>query len=203
MQPRTDFKLVLLGDPGVGKTTFIQHELTGEITNEYHPTKRYTQFAVPFTITTQSQIKSVNFDVWDISGGHGRASTRAQYIKDADAAIIMFDLSNRQTMKNVVNWYRELIHATGTPIPFAVYGAKQDLDRSASEVNNPDSLTWPSEMGHVDYFQGSRKEVDGDIERPFLSLLRQLYNDSELVGFFAVIMIVKGEQRILTRDRNL
>ncbi|KAI9927493.1 GTP-binding nuclear protein gsp1/Ran [Aspergillus wentii] len=170
------FKVVLIGDASVGKTTFIHQNVGGSFTSGYHQTKRYEKRVVSFDIIDQP---AVDFDVWDIPGGHGRASTRAKYLKDADAAIIMFDLSKRSTLENVVNWHRELMDATGKPIPFVVYGSKKDITGAAREVS-PESITWPTEMQPVEFIKGSSRTGWHDLRSPFLALARQLYKDSKL-----------------------
>lgn len=58
------FKLVLIGDGGVGKTTFVQRHHTGHFTKTYNPTKGAVVTDIDFS-TTHGRIR---FNVWDTAG---------------------------------------------------------------------------------------------------------------------------------------
>ncbi|KAF9982272.1 GTP-binding nuclear protein gsp1/Ran [Modicella reniformis] len=95
------FKLVLVGDGGTGKTTFVKRHLTGEFEKKY--------IALD---TTAGQEKF---------GG-----LRDGYYINGQCGIIMFDLTSRITYKNVPNWHRDLIRVCEC-IPIVLCGNKVDI----------------------------------------------------------------------------
>ncbi|GJN15287.1 hypothetical protein PR202_gb02184 [Eleusine coracana subsp. coracana] len=93
------FKLVIVGDGGTGKTTFVKRHLTGEFEKKYEPTIGVEVH--PLDFTTKLCI-------------HGQC------------AIIMFDVTSRLTYKNVPTWHRDLCRVCEN-IPIVLCGNKVDV----------------------------------------------------------------------------
>ncbi|KAK1147322.1 GTP-binding nuclear protein gsp1/Ran [Aspergillus melleus] len=111
---------------------------------------------------------SVNFEIWDIAGDQGPLNRLGEYLQDTDAAIIMFDVSRWKTWESVGKWYHT---------PVVVCGNKVD-DQCEREVK-PEDISWPDEMGGVQYYETSIK-TNLNIDQPFLWLTRTLLNDQSL-----------------------
>ena len=110
-------KIILIGDGGVGKTALV-----GEIRSGYFERKYLS------TVGADAHKMDIGFsevELWDISGNDKYADWRKAYLKNADAAIIMFDVTHRQSYRNVKKWYSE-IQDTSPDIPVIVIGNKTD-----------------------------------------------------------------------------
>merc|ERR1711957_375213 len=99
-----EFKLVLVGDGGVGKTTFVKRHLTGEFEKKYIATLGVEVHPMPF-FTNHGQIK---FNVWDTAGQEKFGGLRDGYYIGGNCGIIMFDVCSRITYTNVPKWYKNL-----------------------------------------------------------------------------------------------
>ena len=99
-----EFKLILVGDGGVGKTTFVKRHLTGEFEKKYVATLGVEVHPLLFH-TNRGPIK---FNVWDTAGQERFGGLRDGYYIQGQCAIIMFDVTSRITYKNVPNWHREI-----------------------------------------------------------------------------------------------
>lgn len=104
------FKLVLVGDGGVGKTTFVKRHLTGEFEKKYVATLGVEVHPLEFH-TNRGQLV---FNVWDTAGQEKFGGLRDGYYIQGQCAIIMFDVTSRITYKNVPNWHRDMV-GTRTP----------------------------------------------------------------------------------------
>ncbi len=98
------FKLILVGDGGTGKTTFIKRHLTGEFEKRYIPTIGVEIHPLVF----HTNRGKICFQCWDTAGQVKFGGLRDGYYTRSNCAIIMFDVSNRNTYTNVPNWYREI-----------------------------------------------------------------------------------------------
>mmetsp|Transcript_42496 Transcript_42496/g.113360 ORF Transcript_42496/g.113360 Transcript_42496/m.113360 type:complete len:165 (+) Transcript_42496:203-697(+) len=119
-----EFKLILVGDDGVGKTTFVKRHLTGEFEEKYVATLGVEVH--PLTFHTNRG--PLTFNVWDTAGQEKFAwpKLRDDYYKEGQCAIIMFDVTSRITYKNVPNWHRDLTRVC-EQIPIVLCGNKVDI----------------------------------------------------------------------------
>ncbi|KAH8060420.1 hypothetical protein JL720_13585 [Aureococcus anophagefferens] len=117
-----EFKLILVGDGGVGKTTFVKRHLTGEFEKKYVATLGVEVHPLVFH-TNRGPIK---FNVWDTAGQERFGGLRDGYYIQGQCAIIMFDVTSRITYKNVPNWHRDLTRVCEN-IPIVLTGNKVEI----------------------------------------------------------------------------
>ena len=107
-----DFKLIMLGDGGVGKTSLVKRHATDEFDTRYIPTVGVD--VVPLTFNTQHQC--VFFNCWDTGGSEKYGGMRDGYYLGSDAAIIVFDITSRVSYREIPNWHRDVSHTTWTRV---------------------------------------------------------------------------------------
>ena len=166
-----EFKLVLVGDGGVGKTTFVKRHLTGEFEKRYIATLGVEVHPMPFT-TSHGTIK---FDVWDTAGQEKLGGLRDGYYIGGHCGIIMFDVCSRITYSNVPKWYKDLTRVCEN-IPIVLVGNKVDVkDRKVKAKQ----IIFHRKKS-LQYYDISAKS-NYQFEKPFVWLLRKLVNDNSLM----------------------
>ena len=93
------FKCLLVGDGGVGKTTFVKRHLTGEFEKKYVATIGVEVHAMPFDTNRGRLI----FNVWDTAGQEKFGGLRDGYYIQGQCAIIMFDVTSRIIYTDATN----------------------------------------------------------------------------------------------------
>lgn len=118
------FKILSLGESGVGKTCFILRYIDGKF-DSTHLSTIGVDFK-PKTITYKS--KTIKLKIWDTAGQERYRNLTQQYYKNADGILLMFDISNHESF-NTINYWMEQIklfaHLESTPI--ILIGTKSDL----------------------------------------------------------------------------
>lgn len=165
-----EFKLILVGDGGVGKTTFVKRHLTGEFEKKYVATLGVEVHPLIF-YTNRGPIK---FNVWDTAGQEKFGGLRDGYYIQGQCAIIMFDVTSRITYKNVPNWHRDLTRVCEN-IPIVLTGNKVEIkDRKVKAKQ----ITFHRKK-NLQYYDISAKS-NYNFEKPFLWLARKLSGDNQL-----------------------
>ena len=125
-------KIVLLGDSGVGKTSIINHFMTGKNSESLKPT-------VGAAFVTKNIVvdgHSLELRVWDTAGQEVYRGLAPMYYRSAQIAIIVFDVTSNSSYESVDYWVQELKkNLKGTPV-IMVCGNKADLyeDRSIHDT---------------------------------------------------------------------
>eukprot|EP01084_Bolivina_argentea_P291886 501715_1 len=170
-QEMPEFKLVLVGDGGVGKTTFVKRHLTGEFEKKYVATLGVEVRPLVFH-TNRGPIK---FNVWDTAGQEKFGGLRDGYYIQGQCAIIMFDVTSRITYKNVPNWHRDLSRVCEN-IPIVLCGNKVEIkDRKVKAKQ----ITFHRKK-NLQYYDISAKS-NYNFEKPFLWLAKKLVGDNNLM----------------------
>ncbi len=167
----SSFKTILVGDGGVGKTTFVMRHLTGEFEKKYVPTLGVNVH--PLTFNTN--FGTVCFNVWDTAGQEHLGGLRDGYYIQGQAAIIMFDVTSRTTYKNVPNWHRDLVRVCEN-LPVVLVGNKVDVKNRQVKAR---AITFHRKK-NLQYYDISAKS-NYNFEKPFLYLARKLANQPSLV----------------------
>jgi len=169
-QQAPEFKLVLVGDGGVGKTTFVKRHLTGEFEKKYNATVGVEVHPLQF----QTNRGLIVYNVWDTAGQEKFGGLRDGYYIGGQCAIIMFDVTSRITYKNVPNWHKDLIRVCEN-IPIVLCGNKVDVkDRKVKAK----AITF-HRKNNMQYYDISALS-NYNFEKPFLWLARKLAGDANL-----------------------
>lgn len=118
------YKIVFLGDTAVGKTTLITKYVFSTETKDYHPTIGVDFFAQK----TEIGGKTVNLQLWDTAGQERFRSLIPNYTRDSFMAVILFDLTRRETFDRVDGWIDDFVLKNNdSKLKILIVGNKLDL----------------------------------------------------------------------------
>jgi GTP-binding nuclear protein Ran len=165
------YKVVLMGDGGVGKTTFVNRHLTGKFEKMYVP----THGAQIHKITFYTNVGKIDFNVWDTAGQEKFAGLGCGYYTNADAAIFMFDLTSRITYSNIPDWYMNFKKICGKDKAMVICGNKVDITNRKVKTKR---ITFPKKRG-IEYLDLSAKS-NYNFAKVFLSIICQLMKRDDI-----------------------
>ncbi|KAF2353502.1 Small GTP-binding protein domain, partial [Trinorchestia longiramus] len=117
------FKLVLLGESAVGKSSLVLRFVKGQ----FHEYQESTIGAAFLTQTVCLEDTTVKFEIWDTAGQERYHSLAPMYYRGAQAAIVVYDITNQDTFGRAKTWVKELQRQASPNIVIALAGNKADL----------------------------------------------------------------------------
>lgn len=117
------FKLVLLGESAVGKSSLVLRFVKGQ----FHEFQESTIGAAFLTQTVCLDETTVKFEIWDTAGQERYHSLAPMYYRGAQAAIVVYDIQSQDTFARAKTWVKELQRQASPNIVIALAGNKADL----------------------------------------------------------------------------
>eukprot|EP01024_Parvocaulis_polyphysoides_P026066 TRINITY_DN2376_c0_g1_i5.p3 TRINITY_DN2376_c0_g1~~TRINITY_DN2376_c0_g1_i5.p3 ORF type:complete len:138 (+),score=7.46 TRINITY_DN2376_c0_g1_i5:183-596(+) len=129
--PNTKFKIVLLGEGRVGKTSLLVR-----FVQDKFPERQSATTSANF-LSNKLQLESgreVELFIWDTAGQEKFHSLSPIYYRGAHGALLVFDILNWDSLQRVEKWVRELRAMEGPQLQIVLVGNKQDMDRNRAVI---------------------------------------------------------------------
>ncbi|AOW03707.1 ras family-domain-containing protein [Yarrowia lipolytica] len=151
----TSVKLVLLGEAAVGKSSLVLRF----VSNEFQENKEPTIGAAFLTQKCNFPDRTIKFEIWDTAGQERFASLAPMYYRNAQTALVVYDITKPQSFIKARHWVSELKSQASPGIIIALVGNKRDLvddDESARKVAEDEGKQLAEEEGLL-FFETSAK----------------------------------------------
>ncbi|KCZ76008.1 hypothetical protein H311_03002 [Anncaliia algerae PRA109] len=169
------FKIVLVGDSGVGKTNLLSR-LTKQEFSATLPSTIGVEFA---TVTFKMDEDNVKAQIWDTAGQERYRAITSAYYRGTYGALIVFDLTQRKTLTQSINhWLIQLREFSRKDMIIILIGNKSDLTEQR-EVTKEEANKIADENGMV-YFETSALSGD-NVNKSFYELVRKIYDANKIV----------------------
>jgi small GTP-binding protein len=120
------FKVIAVGDGSVGKTSITIRFCEGKFSQEYLMTIG-ANFGVKQNIVSfGEENKDIKLQIWDTGGQERFSSIRELYYKGALGALVVFDVTSRESFDHVPNWFSE-VRKNVSNIPITLIANKIDI----------------------------------------------------------------------------
>lgn len=172
------YKLVLIGDGAVGKSSLRRTYLGKKFDKEYLQT-----IGADFALLKRT-LKDIQFSasIWDLAGQAKFQSVRRSYYLGTSGALLVYSIKDQQSLENVEKWLLELrSNLMKKDIPVLMIGNKSDLkddtyDQSKAEhYFNELNEKYENDIMHIE----TSALTGENVEQAFDSLILKIYEDSE------------------------
>ncbi|OJD18148.1 hypothetical protein AJ78_01814 [Emergomyces pasteurianus Ep9510] len=175
-KPSSSVKLVLLGEAAVGKSSLVLRF----VNNDFQENKEPTIGAAFLTQKCSLPTRTIKFEIWDTAGQERFASLAPMYYRNAQAALVVYDLTKPSSLTKAKHWVAELQRQASPGIVIALVGNKLDLtneDNAAAASGRQASS--PGSRGSANGSPGPDASEGGDSESAADAADRDAEEDEE------------------------
>ncbi len=166
------WKIIVVGDYAVGKTSLLHVFTENKFQKSYKPTLG-VDLLTHFIILNEDSIKLI---FWDIAGQTLFSHLRENFFKGASGALIVFDLSRRESFDNISLWIKEINTKTNELEETILIGNKKDLKR---QVTKEEAKKF-AEKNKMKYIETSAKTAE-NVEDAFFDLINKLLENARFI----------------------
>ena len=188
MVTETTYKIVLLGDGGVGKTALLMKLIHGEFQKKYISTIG----AVVHPLHLNTNHGDITLHVWDTAGQEKFGGLREGYYINSPGAILLGSHTSRASCKNLGNWMRDFYKTAPKEAPAVIYVTKSDCESQVNKLHIND-------VPIKDISCSVRLEEN--LFKPFEDILREItgYSDLKILNEIGKV----GRNYKLDKEYNL
>ena len=165
--PPTSFKIVILGDSGVGKTAIISR-----LTDGYFDEDMTSTVGVEYrTHDIDTTVGTVRLNIWDTAGQEKFRSVVRSYFRNSVAAVLCFDCNNRKSFDGLDTWLNDL-HTFGSPNAIVLLVSNKIDIAAERTVTQAEAEDFAKRHG-IEYLETSAKD-GSNIEEVFIRLAQSI-----------------------------
>lgn len=163
------FKVVLIGDSGVGKSNLLLRFTKNDFLMESKSTIG-VEFA---TRTLKVSGKTIKAQIWDTAGQERYRAITSAYYRGAVGALLVYDITKKQTFDNTERWLSELREHADDDIVILLVGNKSDL-RHIRAVSTEEGASFAEKNG-LFFIETSALDAT-NVDKAFETILSERYN---------------------------
>ncbi len=172
-QTRREYKIVVMGEGGVGKTALTIQFVVGHFVEEYDPT---IEDAYRRQCVIDQEVALL--DLLDTAGQDEYSAMREQYMRNGEGFLIVYSVTSRATFERVEKFFDQIHRVKERPIvPIVIVGTKSDLE-SQRQVTSKEGKELAKNL-NCKFFEASAL-TRTNVDESFFELVRNIrtYNDS-------------------------
>ncbi|KRT84693.1 ADP ribosylation factor [Oryctes borbonicus] len=162
-----DFKVVLVGEGCVGKTSLILRYIENTFNSNHITTVQASFLKKKLNIDGQR----VNLAIWDTAGQEQFHALGPLYYRNSNGAVLVYDITDASSFPKVKVWVKELRKMLGNDVCLVIVGNKTDLEKER-HVSLEEAEQYSEAVGAI-HFQTSAK-LDEGVEDVFLGLTNKM-----------------------------
>jgi len=167
-----NFKVVLLGEGCVGKTSMVLRYVEDKFNDKHITTIQASFLSKKLNISG----KRLNLSIWDTAGQEKFHALGPIYYRESHGAVLVYDITDQDSFQKVKNWVVELKRMLGENVCLAIAGNKSDLEQQRT-VSQQDAERYAESVGAAHYSTSAK--LNRGIEDMFFELCQAMIEHAE------------------------
>ena len=165
------FKMIVIGDAGVGKSCLTNRASKDKFLSDYSPTVGF-EF---LTFTTSIENKIIKLQIWDTCGQEVYRSLISNFYRNASLAMMVYSIDNRESFLHINQWLKEIRIQSHPDVKIILVGNKSDLENERAVTY--DEAKKFKEENQILYFEETSAKTGFKAKEAFEEAARILYNE--------------------------
>ena len=162
-----NFKLIIIGDSGVGKSSVLKRAVQNRFDSGYQATIGFEFLLMHFKV---NDLK-IKLQIWDTCGQEMYRSLVQGFYRNTSLAVIVYDISSKKSFDGLETWMKDLRQHTEPDIPIFIVGNKYDLER---RVTTEEAQIF-STSNRTKYFAECSAKTGYNVKEIFFEAAKYLY----------------------------
>ena len=165
------FKMIVIGDAGVGKSCLTTKAAKGIFDDSYSATVGF-EF---LTFNVKIDGKVIKLQIWDTCGQEIYRSLISSFYRNASLAMMVYSIDSKESFTHIETWLKEVKLQSNPDIKIFLIGNKADLD-GQREVKLNEAKQFKDESG-IHYFCETSAKTGLNTQEVFIEAAKLLYNE--------------------------
>jgi len=163
-------KIIVLGNPAVGKTSLIKMYTENDFREDYRPTLGVNIINKGLILENPKVQVRLTLVLWDVTGQIEYEISRKEVFQRADGALLVYDITKHPTLQNIEEkWLEDFKKYAKQDEPYILIGNKLDLEDSR-EISTEDGKVFSKLIRATDFIETSAKHGE-NVEKAFKKLI--------------------------------
>ena len=182
------FKIIVIGDSGVGKSCLTLRGTKNIFNDEYQPTVGFEYCTFTLKIETKIETKIVKCQIWDTCGQEAYRSLVSSFYKNASLAFIVYAINNKNSFNHIESWLNEVKY-NNPDIKIFLIGTKADLDKEREvSINEAQEIVQENKF---QFFMETSAKTGFNAQNVFIECAKILY-----LEYIKYNNNIKGEENL-------
>ncbi len=163
------FKIIVVGDSGVGKSCLTMKGTKNHFEECYSPTVGF-EF---FTFNIKIDDKYIKLQIWDTCGQEAYKSLITSFYRNASLAILVYSIDNQNSFNNIEVWLNEIKSQSNPETKIFLIGNKIDLENER-KISTETAQQFSNEHA-FNYFDETSAKTGANAQNVFIQAAKELY----------------------------
>ena len=165
------FKMIVIGDAGVGKSCLTGRAIKDKFETEYAPTVGFEILS----FSTKIDNKIIKLQIWDTCGQEVYRSLITNFYRNASLAMMVYSINSRESFIHINQWLKEVRIQSHPDVKIILVGNKADLNNER-KVSKDEAQRYKEE-NQILYFEETSAKTGFNAKEVFTEAARILYEE--------------------------
>ncbi len=166
-----NFKIIIVGDAGVGKTCLLKKASKGLFDEAYQPTLGF-EF---LTFECEIDDNPIKLQIWDTCGQETYKSLITSFYRNSALAMMIYSIDSKESFYHIESWLKDIKQQSNPDVKIFLIGNKADLEEKR-EVDS-DKAKQFIEENNIEYFKETSAKSGLNVKEVFLRAAQSLYEE--------------------------